>query len=427
MKVEDFLEKKVSKRVQVKLLLVSALFWATVASGVMVMSLTLPKIALFYNIDQTKTSLIASFTFLGMLIGATFFGNVSDYFGRKPLIAITLVLTAVFTALTGIRMDFNLLLLVRFLAGMGMGGLLPVVNAYLAEFSPKSIRGRNLVLLEASWAIGSIIIGLFAVTVGKTNWQLDYYVFIFSLVFLFTLFSIPESVKFLLKKKRFGELNKNLEKIGIKEIEELEVEEEKAFRVPLANLFKKGYAGKTLMVWYMWFAISFAYYGFFSWLPKVISKLINTNLTTSTLYVFTLLVMQLPGYLIAAYLIEKVGRRLTLVLSFLLTGVMAYFFARSSSNTTLLVNGSLMTIFCMSAWGVVYAYTPELFPTEFRASANGSAGSFARLAGIVAPLYISLLFNKNLIFAITFLGIILLIASIWVLLGGVETKAKEIG
>ncbi|MEF3244377.1 MAG: MFS transporter, partial [Caldisericaceae bacterium] len=210
MQVEDFLEKKVSKGVQVKLLLVSALFWATVASGVMVMSLTLPKIALYYNIDQTKTSLIASFTFLGMLIGATLFGNVSDYFGRKPLIAITLVLTAVFTALTGIRMNFNLLLLVRFLAGMGMGGLLPVVNSYLAEFSPKSIRGRNLVLLEASWAIGSIIIGVFAVTVGKTNWQLDYYVFIFSLVFLFTLFSIPESIKFLLKKKRFDELNKNL-------------------------------------------------------------------------------------------------------------------------------------------------------------------------------------------------------------------------
>lgn len=427
MKIEEFLEKKVKRNTQIKLLIVSSLFWATAAAGVMVMSLTLPKISAFYNIPQTKTSLIASFTFLGMLVGATIFGNLADYFGRKALITATLILAAVFTALTGVTLNFNLLLVVRFMAGLGMGGLLPVVNAYLAEFSPKFVRGRNLVLLEASWAIGSIIIGIVAVTVGKVKWQIDYYVFILTLAFLLALIKIPESPKFLLKKKRIEALKENLKQIGIQEIPEIEFEEEKTYKVPIANLFKKGFTGRTLMVWYMWFAISFAYYGFFSWLPKIISKLINTTLTTSTLYVFTLLVMQLPGYLLAAYFVEKIGRKITLFVSFLLTGIMAYFFARSGSNTTLLINGSLMTIFCMSAWGVVYAYTPELFPTEFRASANGSAGSWARVAGIIAPLYISILFNKNLIFAITFLGIILLIAAMWVLIKGVETRAKEIG
>jgi putative MFS transporter len=85
-----------------------------------------------------------------------------------------------------------------------------------------------------------------------------------------------------------------------------------------------------------------------------------------------------------------------------------------------------MTIFCMSAWGVIYAYTPELFPTEFRASANGSAGSWARVAGIAAPIYISLLFNKSLTFAISFLGLMLFVASLWVLIKGYETKGKEI-
>jgi len=282
------------------------------------------------------------------------------------------------------------------------------------------------VLLEASWAIGSIIIGVVAITIGKTFWQIDYFVFLFALLFLFALIGIPESIKFLAKKNKKGALKENLKKLGIEENIEFEYVEEKILRVPVLNLFKKNYVGRTLMTWYMWFAVSFAYYGFFSWLPKVISKMINTNLTTSNLYVFTLLAMQLPGYMLGAYFIEKAGRKVTLSLSFLGTAVMAFLFARSTNNTSLLLNGSLMTIFCMSAWGVIYAYTPELFPTEFRASANGSAGSWARVAGIIAPLYISILF-KNLVFAISLIGFMLLIAAVWILIKGIETKGREIG
>jgi len=426
MKIEDFLKEKVNKGMQIKLLLVTSLFWSFAAAGVMVMSLTLPKIASYYNIDLVKASLIPSFTFIGMLVGATTFGNLADIVGRKGMIAVAIALISIFNFLTGIKMSFSLLLTVRFFAGIGMGGALPVINAYLAEFSPMSLRGRNLVLLEASWAAGSIIIGIIAITLGKNSFQIDYFVFLIGILMLLILPALPESVKFLLKRNKRKNVKQNLKKLGINEEINLEFEIEEARHLPIANLFNKEYIGRTLMIWYLWFSVSLAYYGFFSWLPKVISKMIGTTITTSTTYVFTMLVMQLPGYFFAAYMIEKIGRKKTLFISLIGTAIMALFFAQSRNSTTLLIYGSLTTAFCMSAWGVIYAYTPELYPTEFRASANGSAGSWARVAGIIAPLYIASLF-KSLVFALSFLGIILLIGAVWTLLKGIETRNVDIG
>ncbi|MGC8758004.1 MAG: MFS transporter [Caldisericaceae bacterium] len=426
MKIEYFLSSRIETRIQRKLLFVTSLFWAFAAAGVMVMSLTLPRIASSYNIDLVKASLIPSFTFVGMLVGATTFGNFADIAGRKIMIAIAIALIGIFNFATGIKMSFSMLLLARFFAGIGMGGALPVINAYLAEFSPSSLRGRNLVLLEASWAVGSIIIGIIAITFGKNNYQIDYFVFLAGLLMLLIIPSMPESIKFLVKKNRKESLKNNLEKVGINDEINFEFEVEETRRIPLANLFTREYLGRTLMIWYLWFSVSFAYYGFFSWLPKVISKMIGTTVTASTMYVFTMLVMQLPGYLLAAYFVEKIGRKKTLFISLLGTAIMAFLFAQSKTSTVLLVNGALMTSFCMSAWGVIYAYTPELYPTEFRASANGSAGSLARVAGIIAPIYIASLF-RNLILAISVLGVMLLLGAVWTLAKGKETKNVEIG
>lgn len=390
------------------------------------MSLTLPKIASSYGIDLVKASLIPSFTFIGMFVGATTFGNLADVVGRKVMIAAALVLISIFSFLTGIKMSFPLLILVRFLAGIGMGGALPVTNAYLAEFSPKSLRGRNLVLLEASWAIGSIIIGVIATTVGKNNFRVDYFVFLAGILMILILPSMPESLKFLLKKHKEESLRRSLHQIGIDEKVNFEFDVEETRHMPIANLFTREYLGRTLMIWYLWFSVSFAYYGFFTWLPKVISEMIGTSMTTSMAYVFTMLVMQLPGYAFAAYMIERIGRKRTLFLSLLGTAVMAVFFSQSRNSMALLICGSLMTAFCMSAWGVIYAYTPELYPTEFRASANGSAGSWARVAGIIAPIYIASLF-RSLVAALSILGVMLLIGAIWVLVKGKETRNVEIG
>jgi len=426
MEIEELLENKISKQVQTKLVIISSIFWSLVAAGVMVLSLTLSKIATAYGIEPTKASLIASFTFFGMLTGALLAGNIADIIGRKPLIGILVTIVSIFSALTGLKLNFTTLLIIRFIAGFGLGGLLPVVNAYLAEFSPRFVRGTLLVILEGSWAVGSIIIGIVAITIGKDNYSITYFVFALGLLTLILLKFIPESIKFLLKKGCEEEARKNLKLLGINYEGPIEISKEPALKVPVLNLFREKYLLITLMIWYVWFAISFSYYAFFTWLPKVISSMINTQITKSIEYTFTLLVMQLPGYLIGAYLIEAIGRKKSLFISLLGTAIMAFFFASSKTANQILLNGSLLTIFCMSAWGIIYAYTPELYPTEFRATANGSAGALARVAGILAPIFISMHF-KSISTAIYTLSVILVIGGILVLIIGKETKGKSIG
>ncbi|PMP82867.1 MAG: MFS transporter, partial [Caldisericum exile] len=364
--------------------------------------------------------------FLGMLIGAIISGNIADIIGRKPLMGILVSIVSIFSALTGLKVNFSILLLIRFITGLGLGGLLPVVNAYLTEFLPKLVRGRLLVILEGSWAIGSIIIGIVAITIGKTNYSITYVVFLLGLLTLIFLKFIPESIKFLLKKGKIDEAKKNLKLLGIDYGGTLEITKEEVLQLPFLNLFREKYFPTTLMIFYVWFVISFSYYAFFTWLPKVISSLIGTEITKSINYTFTMLVMQLPGYLLGAYLIEAIGRKKSLFISLLGTSIMAFIFTTSKTPNQILINGSLLTIFCMSAWGIIYAYTPELYPTEFRATANGSAGALARVAGILAPIFISSQF-KNLAFAISTLGVILVIGGMLVLIIGKETKGESIG
>ena len=424
--IDEFVERFVNEKLQKRVLSTAALSWGTVAAGVMVMSFTLPLIAKTYGLSTSVTSWIASATFTGMLIGAFLSGYLADIWGRKPVAIITLLLTIIFSVLTAVKMNFPLLITVRFLAGFGMGGLLPVVNTIVAEYTSIKRRGKYLVLLESSWAIGSIIIGVIAVTVGKVDWQINYCTFLIALLFLIPFAKIPETPRYLVKRKRLTYLRKAFEKLSVAIPEGIEVHIREYKKIPFSGLFKKGYTSRTLMVWYLWFTISFTYYGFFIWLPKVIGKITGISLTSSLFFLFTMMVMQLPGYLSGAYFVEKVGRKKTLFMSFLGTALFAILFAISKSEPTLYIFGSIMTAFCMSSWGAIYAYTPELYPTAFRGTANGSAGALARIGGILAPFYIALMINKNVIFALVTFSIMLFIGAFWIIAKGYETKGKAI-
>lgn len=157
--IDKVVEKYVSRARQLRILLVTSLEWMLVAAGVMVLSLTLPSILKELPGAAELKGTIASSVFMGMLVGALSSGFISDIFGRKVGNIMFLVLAGLFSGLTGASSDGTNFIINRFLAGVGYGGLLPVVNAYLTEFTAIKIRGLYLTLLEASWAIGSILLG----------------------------------------------------------------------------------------------------------------------------------------------------------------------------------------------------------------------------------------------------------------------------
>jgi len=158
-----------------------------------------------------------------------------------------------------------------------------------------------------------------------------------------------------------------------------------AVRVGLGQLWSGALARRTLALWLVWFGINFAYYGAFIWLPAL---LVQRGFPLVKSFQFTLYITlaQLPGYAVAAFLIEKWGRRPTLAVFLVGSAAGAGMFAQADGETAVLVTGMVLSFFNLGAWGALYAVTPEVYPTVLRATGAGAAAGFGRLASIAAPL-----------------------------------------
>jgi MFS transporter, putative metabolite:H+ symporter len=199
----------------------------------------------------------------------------------------------------------------------------------------------------------------------------------------------------------------------------------------VANLWMPRLRRSTLMLWIAWFCIALAYYGLFTWLP---SAFVERGFSSLQTYhnTFVLALAQLPGYFSAAYLIERWGRRNTLSLYLLASGVFTFLFAVASGFGWVLASAILMSFFSLGAWAALYAWTPELYPTEIRTTGMGWASGMARVAGIVAPTLGGILFGL----AATSTGSLLSVLSLWaaafvvgglaVFLLGVETRRRAL-
>jgi putative MFS transporter len=423
--IDKVVEKYVPRERQRFLLFMTSLQWMLVAAGVMITSLTLPSILKTLPGSAELRGTIASAVFVGMLIGAFTSGYLSDTLGRKYTNITFLLIAGLFSALNGSAQTAESFVTFRFLAGIGYGGLLPVVNAYLTEFISIKQRGRYLTYLEASWAVGSILLGLFTVlTVEHFGWKPSYYALAISAIpMLIITFRLPPSPKFAFLKGGKPALEKAL---GCTVSEEVEMHKPES--IPLLALLKGKYLPRTLMIWFSWFSVSFTYYGIFLWAPKLFASR-GIAASNAMWYTFFMLLMQLPGYLLAAYLIEKVGRKKTGIFFFTGTGLSVLFLLAVNSSFTSGLFAVVLSIFCMGAWGFVYAYTPELFPTEMRALGNGSSGVMTRISGIIAPFYATFLIesggNTTVVMTIS-LALFMLISSFLIFKFGVETKEQAI-
>lgn len=152
--------------------------------------------------------------------------------------------------------------------------------------------------------------------------------------------------------------------------------------------------GRTLALWLVWFGINLSYYGAFIWIP---SLLVGRGFPLVKSFEFTLIitVAQLPGYAVAAWLIEVWGRRLTLAAFLAGSAVAAVGFGFAHAEPTILVTGCLLSFFNLGAWGALYAVGPELYPTTIRGTGTGAAAAFGRIASILAPLLVPVLLGAG--------------------------------
>ena len=385
-----------------RLVLGSGVGWALDAMDVGLISFIIAALGVHWGIDGTTKSLIASVGFVGMALGASLGGLLADRIGRRQVFALTLLVYGVATGASALAWSVGALMALRFVIGLGLGAELPVASTLVSEFAPARIRGRVVVILEAFWAVGWIaaaLIGYFVVPAGDDGWR--WALAIGAVPALYALYirrGLPESVRFLEAKGRHEEAERVVVefeaspplRVGATATATAAVEAPEAAAAGPSGtgpgaLFSAGLRRRTLAIWLVWFFVNFAYYGAFIWLPSILVGK-GFDLVQSFGYTLIITLAQLPGYAVAAVLIEKWGRRPTLATFLVGSAAAAALLGQADSVSAILVAGSLLSFFNLGAWGALYAVTPEIYPTVLRGTGAGWAAGFGRIASIIAPL-----------------------------------------
>lgn len=379
-----------------KLLVASGIGWAFDAMDVGLVSFVVAAIAAdpHFNLNATEKSWVLSVGFVGMAIGAALGGYFADRVGRKTVFTATLIIFGLANAGMACSWTLVALLIARFIIGLGLGAELPVASTLVSEFSPTRHRGRMTVLLESFWAVGWIIaaaIGAFVIpNTGDWGWRWALLIGALPLLYaVVTRAHIPESVRFLESKGREDEAEQAVryfeQASGVAPVASPKAEPLPAIRT--RELFGHQYLARTVAIWLTWFFVNFSYYGAFTWMPSLLADQFG-SLTSSFGYTLIISLAQLPGYFLAAWLVEIWGRRRTLSVFLAVSAVAAFAFSQAGSVAAVIGFGMLLSASNLGAWGVLYAVTPEIYPTRLRGAASGAAAAVGRVAAIIAPLLV---------------------------------------
>lgn len=385
----------------------SGLGWALDAMDVGLISFIIAVLAQQWDLTGAEKGWIASIGFVGMALGASLGGLLADRLGRRQVFAITLLVYGVATGASALVGGIAMLLVLRFLVGLGLGAELPVASTYVSEFAPAAIRGRLIVVLEAFWAVGwtaSALIGYFVIPASENGWRWAFALGAIPAAYaLIVRWGLPESPRWLASRGRIAEAERIVASFetaaALKKTPAIRKEPARETVAATAGarmsaLWSAEFRVRTLCIWLVWFCVNFAYYGAFIWIPSI---LVDAGYDLVRSFGFTLIITlaQLPGYAVAAWLIEVWGRRATLSVFLAGSAVSAILFGTADSIGTIIATGMALSFFNLGAWGALYAVTPELYPTSLRATGAGWAAGVGRIASIIAPLLVPLMLAKG--------------------------------
>src|SRR5581483_3022276 len=289
-----------------------------------------------FGLSTSEAGLLSSMSFLGMFIGAASAGLLADRFGRTRVFQVSMIFWGLGSILCGLAPTVQTLAAARVLLGFGMGMEFPVAQSMVSEIIPAKQRGRYIALLEGFWPLGFIASGLLAfavLTVADWHW-----VFILqgipAIFVLIVRRYVPESPRWLASHGDMTGAERVMSEIEAKvsarldgaalpspSPEHIELRSTKG----LAALFAPGYAQRTTMLWCLWFFALLGFYGLTTWLGALLQAK-GFPVTKSVYYTILISLAGIPGFLTAAWMIEALGRKATLIATLLGAAISCYFY-----------------------------------------------------------------------------------------------------
>ncbi|CAA7600088.1 Major facilitator superfamily transporter [Acididesulfobacillus acetoxydans] len=433
MNIPGRLERLPMTSFQRKLFTVIATAWLADQVDVALLSFLMGALTVYFHLTAVQIGFLASMTFAGQLAGNVLVGVAADRFGRKMTFQISMIIWGIASFLAAGAWSIGALMVFRFLIGLGVGGEAPVAQALVSEFVPADVRGKYIAFMEGFWAVGYVLSGGIAYfLLPRVGWRWVFVVVgLLSIVIFFVRRHLPESPRWLADKGRIQEANVVLTGIEreIAKRTNKPLPAAKPFFAELSTqknsiltLFDKMYLKRTFMAFGLWFFSLLGFFGLSSWMAVLLNSR-GISITQSVGFLTLITTGGIPGFFVAAYLLEKVGRKPTTVLFLIMSAVTAYLYGQSTDYTMLFITGFIMQFFMFGMWSCLYAYTPELYPTHARSTGAGFSSAFGRIGAIAGPVIVGYVVNTIGQVGVFSLGAIsFAIAALLVLALGIETK-----
>ncbi len=336
-----------------------------------------------------------SYGFAGLMVGAAGFGIVSDRLGRKSSFMVIMIILSVFSGAAYFAPNFKVFCLLRFLAGLGIGGVVPLTATLISEYSPSGMRAKLLTFVTGTFTLGWAFAGLVAVLlVPAFGWRMPLLAGILPLFLLPTMHVyLPESVRFLAGKRQYQEAIREIRKIEKLGRFEAEPWTEASFPQPAAqattagvrHLFRPGLKLMTVLIWGTYVFCWICLYGLSTWLPALL-----TDAGFSLVKSYSYGIVQALGAFIGAFLLgcimDAVGRKLGLAACFFVGGLSVLLFGFVTSTVSLYIAGAATGLFLAGMPAGLHVVAGETYPTAIRSTGTGWAYSVGRTGSIAGPI-----------------------------------------
>src|SRR6184192_429700 len=434
--VEQVLRKGGLTRFHRKAVIVTGAAWTFVAMEILLVGFVAPIFTGIWHLNGRMQGLVNSAALAGSLVGSLALGRLADRIGRRAIFQYAILWYAAFTAGTALAWGPWSVMTFRFLAGLGLGGLLVVDPSMLAEYLPPQRRGRLLVFLDFWWPVGLLLAtGLSFLFLGPNfnrfgdwSWR---YLFLAAAFPAFLAFvvrrTLPESPYFLARSGRSSEAAEVLEEITGRPVEAGAVSASPEPESSVRELVGPALRGRAATTALVWIALNVSYYGLFLWLPFVLQGEKHFHVDLYLLLALSAL-SQFPGYGASIWLVERIGRKPTLAAFLFLGGASAYAFAAADTQGVYITALFFVGFFNLGAWGAVYPYTAELFPTRLRSSSFGLMEGVGKAAAIAGPYIFGHLKDAtgSTTWSLTFVAIVMAAGGLVAATFGRETKGRHL-
>lgn len=370
----------------------------------------LPLLMQQWSLTAVQAGLLASAALFGMMFGAMIFGTLSDRLGRKKTIMICVTLFSGFTFLGAFATNPVEFAILRFIAGLGIGGVMPNVVALMTEYAPKKIRSTLVAIMFSGYAIGGMTSALLGAWLVKDmGWQIMFLIAGIPLLMLPIIWKfLPESLAFLIKSGKEEQakqiINKLLATRDIHQNTQLVFNENIHHEAPVKALFQDGRAFSTFMFWIAFFMCLLMVYALGSWLPKLMLQA-GYSLGASMLFLFALNIGGMVGAIGGGALADRFHLKPVITSMFVIGAAALILLGFNSPQIVLYSLIALAGAATIGSQILLYTFVAQFYPTTVRSTGMDWASGIGRIGAIIGPVLTGALLTFELPHQMNFLAI----------------------